>query len=295
MVKDNLNEDSELRLIEVPNPFAEPGMLRLVEPPGGFSAEQLKRLRAGTLGQPFLIENGTMRHLFFDTSNTQSSMRLDDPDALVNAYTRKMMAFLLFTPEPRQILMIGLGGGSLAKFCYRRLPQARISVIEINADVIALRELFAIPADDERFEVIHEDGAAFLAKAGLTPDVILIDAFDELGIAPSLASSEFYRRASESLTADGVLVMNLCGDENRYPIHVEYLRAAFDGAVLPLPVAADHNLLLFAFKRAQLAQLPDFLQSRAAALEQGLGLEFLRFLERLRAGPTVDPNPLLAP
>jgi spermidine synthase len=294
-MKYHLSENRAPRLIEVPSPFAEPGMLRFIEPPGGFSLEQLDQLHKGTLGRPFLIDSGSLRNLYFDTANTQSSMRLDDPDALVSAYTRKMMAFLLFTPEPRQLLMIGLGGGSLAKFCYRRLPQARISVIEINAEVIALREHFAIPADDERFEVIHEDGAAFLARTRVTADVILIDAFDELGIAPSLASPDFYRRANDALTANGVLVLNLSGDVDRYPAHIQYLHAAFDGAVLPLPVAADHNLLLFAFKRPELTELPDTLQSRAAALEQGLGLEFSRFLERLRARPMLDFHPPLSP
>lgn len=282
-MKDDPNTNRTPRLIEVPNPFAD-GVLRLMEPPGGFSAEQLEHFRAGGIGLPFLIDSGGLRHLYFDTSSSQSSMRLDEPDALVTAYTRKMMAFLLFLPEPRQVLMIGLGGGSLAKFCYRCLPRARISVVEINADVIALRELFSIPADDERFEVIHDDGAAFLAKARVTPDVILIDAFDELGVAPSLASSDFYQAAGRSLTADGVLVMNLSGDVSRFPIHIEYLRSAFAGAVLLLPVAADNNLLLFAFKRPQLTALPDFLRSRAVELEQEMGLEFPRYLERLRAG-----------
>ena len=51
----------------------------------------------------------------------QSAMRLDDPFALALDYTRCMMAFLLFHPEPREALMIGLGGGSLAKFFHRRL------------------------------------------------------------------------------------------------------------------------------------------------------------------------------
>ena len=275
-------------LVELRNPFSEAGLLRLAEPAGGFTVEQLAQLGDGTLGRPFLIDSGTLRHLLFATSSTQSIMRLDDPDALVTSYTREMMAFLLFQPKPRHLLMIGLGGGCLAKFCYRHLKQARISVVEINAEVIALRELFAIPADDERLEVIHDDGAAFLAKTHVTPDVILIDAFDELGVAPSLASADFYRKASQSLTADGVLVMNLSGDVNRYPIHIEYLRAAFEGAVLLLPVAEDGNLLLFAFKQPGLAELPDFLQGRATDLEQGLSLEFPRFLERLRAGPMQD-------
>ena len=278
-------KDQNVRLIELPSPFPhEPGTFWLIEPPEGFGAAQLNRWCEGTLGRPFVFDSGSMRHLFFNTLGTQSSMRLDEPDALVAAYTRKMMAFLLFMPEPRHVLMIGLGGGSLAKFCFRHLPQTRISVIEINADVIALREHFAIPPDDERFEVIHGDGAALLSSMPLTPDVILIDAFDEVGVAPSLASSDFYRHASQSLTAAGVLVMNLSGQKSRYPVHIENIRAAFGGAVRLVPVQADDNVLLFAFKWRWLAQLPDTLRKRATDLEQDLGLEFPLFLERLRAG-----------
>ncbi len=99
-------------------------------------------------------------------------MRLDDPHALIALYTRKMMAFLLFLPAPRQVLMIGLGGGSLAKFCHRHLPCSRISVVEISAEVIALRDQFMVPADDERFEIIHDDGARFIANSGMRPDVV---------------------------------------------------------------------------------------------------------------------------
>ena len=51
----------------------------------------------------------------------QSTMKLGDPYALALDYTRCMMAFLLFHPQPREALMIGLGGGSLAKFFHKRL------------------------------------------------------------------------------------------------------------------------------------------------------------------------------
>jgi spermidine synthase len=284
-MRDERKKDQSVRLIELPSPFPlEPETLRFMELPEVFAEAQRDRLREGTLARPFIFDSGSMRHLFFNTLGTQSSMQLDEPDALVTAYTRKMMAFLLFVPEPRHVLMIGLGGGSLAKFCYRHLPQTRISVVEINADVIALREHFAIPPDDERFQVIHGDGAALLSSVAVTPDVILIDAFDEVGVAPSLASSDFYRQASESLTAEGVLVMNLSGQKSRYPVHIESVREAFGGTVRLVSVPADGNVLLFALKRRRLAQLPDTLRKRATQLEQDLGLEFPMFLERLRAG-----------
>lgn len=241
----------------------------------------------GTLPRPFIVDSANERHLLFTSANVQSSMRFDDPYALVTTYTRKMMAFLLFLPEPRHILMIGLGGGSLAKFCYRHLRQTRISVVEINPEVISLREHFSIPPDDERFEIIHDDGATYLARVPLKVDVILIDAFDEHGNAPSLASLDFYRQASESLTPEGVLVVNLSGQKARYPIHVQSLCKAFGGTVVLVPVQAEGNVLLFALKRPRLTEALGTLHDRATELEEALGLEFHRFLQCLQIGTTL--------
>jgi len=288
-MRDDLSDDDEPRLIELPSPFVtEPGTVRLRAPADGFGSSELQQLRAGTFGHPFMIDCGQTRSLFFNLAAVQSAMRLDDPTALIATYTRKMMACLLFTPAPRHVLMIGLGGGSLAKFCYRHLPRTRISVIEVSAEVIALRDAFAIPRNDERFEIIHDEGAAFLASARVRPDIILIDAFDEIGVAPSLASDDFYQRASRCLTAAGVLVMNLSGRKSRYAAHIEGLRSAFDGAVRLVSVEGDDNVLLFAFRRRQMAELPEFLYQRAVALERRLGLQFSRYLEKLRAGHVLD-------
>jgi spermidine synthase len=55
--------------------------------------------------------------MHFTSLATQSAMSLSEPDALIAQYTRKMMSFLLFNPDPKHIVMIGLGGGSLAKYC----------------------------------------------------------------------------------------------------------------------------------------------------------------------------------
>lgn len=95
--------------------------------------------------RPFIYENANSKALHFSISDIQSCMRIDDPNALALEYTRTMMGFLLFRPEPRSIGMVGLGGGSLAKFCYHHLPGARIQIAEINPLVIALRDEFHIP------------------------------------------------------------------------------------------------------------------------------------------------------
>jgi spermidine synthase len=142
--------------------------------------------------RPYVHEGLTSKALHFSICEIQSRMKLDDPYALDLEYTRTMMGFLLFQPDPRHISMIGLGGGSLAKFCYRHLPGARIHVVEINPHVIALRDEFHVPPDDHRFRVIQGDGAQFVRYRPMRSDVLIVDGFDSSGQPSRLCSQRFY-------------------------------------------------------------------------------------------------------
>jgi hypothetical protein len=197
-----MTESRKLRLLEFESPWpCQPGKVRVIQPEACVSSEALSnRAWRNELAQPYIFETLFERRMHFTNEATQSAMLLADPDALIAQYMRKMMAFLLFNPHPDNIVMLGLGGGSLPKFCYRHLPRSRITVVEISEDVIALREEFCIPQDDERFRVIHDDGARYIERLDERMDVLLIDAFDADGIALSLAKSDFYSCAARQLT-----------------------------------------------------------------------------------------------
>ena len=145
-------------------------------------------------GKPFAFDNDDVRTLHFDDRFIQSAMRISAPNDLLLSYTRAMMGFLLFKPQPRHILMIGLGGGSLAKYCHARLPETRISVLEVERDVIALREKFLIPADDARFCIIRADAADYLVATHDKADVILHDGYGADGLAPMAWRRRWARR-----------------------------------------------------------------------------------------------------
>lgn len=265
--------------------FFDPGTVRLPSPPEGLSSEEVaQRLKTGELVQPYILETESERRLHFSHDAVQSVMKLDEPDRLVNAYTRKMMAFLLFNPNPKKIVMVGLGGGSLAKFCYRNLPKTRISVVEIDDRVVALREEFYVPADDHRFRVVCDDGARYISHSSERIDVVVVDAFDPVGLAPTLADTDFYERAAQRLGPNGLLVMNFSGEVERYVLHLKRIRAAFAGSALLVPVIADDNLLLFAFKKRIQPPTAAKYQSRAYRLESRFALEFPRFLRRICQG-----------
>lgn len=270
------------KLMTMESPFPEAhSMMRFLEPPGSCEASLWTRLFDGSYDKPFIVDSGLRRFLHFDLDVVQSAMDLTDPDRLSLAYTRTMMAFLLFNRAPSRILLLGLGGGSLAKFCYRRLPDAAVTAVEINEDVIALREEFRIPADNERFRVVLGDGAAYVAQISSCKDVILVDACARNGLAPELDAIEFYQNARRCLTPRGMFVLNICGDPHGQAAHMLRVRQVFGDAVLTLPVRADGNVIVLGFKECRPEIRAEHFAARACALQKRFGLDFPRYLRRM--------------
>jgi len=176
----------------------------------------------------------TWRHveLQFHGDVTQTRMSRWFPQRLHVGYTRTMLAALWLHPAPRRIGIIGLGGGAQTKFCHRHLPQARIDVAENDADVIALRGEFQIPADDARLRVECVDGARWLRAHRGGFDLLLLDAYDAQGIPAALSTQAFYDDCRAALSADGVMASNLYDTDTR--AHLTRLRRSFDGRVLKL-------------------------------------------------------------
>ena len=200
-------------------------------------------------GKPIVHKRLGSLALMFDAFSVQSEMRIDSPDELMLGYTQSMMGVLLLRPAPRSIAMIGLGGGSLVKFCYRYLPGALIDVAEIDAEVIAVRDQFGIPADDLRLAVHCIDGAEFVRSSENRYDVLMVDGFDRRGQPAQLCSRSFYDSCYRSLAPDGVLVVNLLGESMLETLQcLERMRASFDGAVLAVDALDSSNRIIFACK-----------------------------------------------
>src|SRR6185369_9886625 len=93
-------------------------------------------------------EQAGVRFLHIGGDAIQSAMRLSKPDRLELHYTRAMMGFLLFHPKPRKVLMIGLGGGSMARFLHKAFPRLRVTALDVSPEVVAAaRRHFDFPAD----------------------------------------------------------------------------------------------------------------------------------------------------
>ncbi|KWF80951.1 spermidine synthase [Burkholderia diffusa] len=244
-------------------------------------------------GRPYVLETHHAISLHFDHQATQSFMSLRTPDKLALGYTRTMMGCLLLHPAAGHMCMIGLGGGSLAKYCYRHLPGVTIDAVEINPEVIALRDTFRIPADDTRFKVICADGAEYVTCEGVHTDVILLDAFVAEGMPSRCADIAFFTACRERLSGSGVLAINLADDDPSLPAYIERLGCVFGPSYAIVRCDDDSNFVAFAWKG------PLRLPSRRVLFERALSFAFAGELKlsstarRMKEGERLDPRRLV--
>ena len=266
----------------MPSPFeVETGTVLMHEPSSAKVGELRAQLLDESYPKPFVIDDGKSRFLYFNVRLMQSEMSLKAPNDLAIRYTQKMMAFLLFQPHPKRIVLIGLGGGSLIKFCYQRMPGTQLTAVELDPAVIAFRDTFLMPPDDERLQVLEADGAEFLENTEKGIDALLVDAFDKTGFAPSLANREFFDNAYAKLSGNGVLVINLAGEKETYAGLIGEAMHVFDDQVIVISVPDDGNHILYAFKERHFEPRWRWLHNYAKELRAKFGLDFPAFVEKL--------------
>jgi spermidine synthase len=138
----------------------------------------------------------------------------------------------------RRVLIIGGGDGGMAREVLRHKSVERLTMVEIDAGVVAfsrqyLPGLSAGAFDDPRLDLVIGDGAAYVAEAADRFDVILVDSTDPIGPGEVLFTDTFYGRARGRLCEGGILVTQngvpfLQPDELRNTMRA--LRALFSDA-----------------------------------------------------------------
>jgi len=229
---------------------------------------QMKDGFDGVNHEPFVIESRRFKSMHFDHASTQSLMDIQAPMKLVVDYTKSIMGFLFFQPKPKNIAMIGLGGGSIAKYCHHHLSQSHFLAIENNPKVIALRNQFHIPENDSRFELKEADGAEFIKDADNQFDVLIVDGFDKHGQPSQLCSKTFYDNCFKALTPDGILVINLCGEVENNRQYQDLVNESFQNDSVMILERTHVNQVLFACKGNLLTASIEDLMAQAAELHK---------------------------
>lgn len=241
------------------------------------------------LDQPTISEHDGVRYLHFDSPWIQGAMSLKQPDRLVLSYTEQMMAWLLFLmPQSnRTVGQLGLGAGSLARFCLRHLANPLV-VIERNPAVVRVCEQYFRLSRQPRFKVVIDDAGRWvtLPEQRHSLAVLMVDLYDREAQGPVCDSLAFYKGCFDALDAPGILSVNLFGHHESYERNRHHLETIFGGRLLLLPPVAEGNQIVLAFKGPPLSVSKTQLLERAHEVEQQYRLPARRWARSI--GPLVS-------
>lgn len=182
----------------------------------------------------------------------QGSMRLAVPDQIELEYVQQMMAWMLFIKAPKHIVQLGLGAAALTKFCYRHFPDAHITAVDLNPNVIRIcRDQFKLPEDDARLRVLEMDAFDFVRQKNrhASVDVLQVDLYDAEAQGPVLDSLEFYQACADCLSEQGIMTVNLFANTECRIKNIAVMQEVFD-VVVWLPEVHDANVIAIGFKTA---------------------------------------------
>ncbi|MEY8391497.1 spermidine synthase [Lachnospiraceae bacterium] len=147
------------------------------------------------------------------------------------------------------ILILGMGTGTFAKYCDEYFPGTSIEGVEIDEKISALAaEYFALP---DTVEVSVYDGRSYLAATDKEYDVIMVDAYQDITIPFQMSSIEFFKEVEKHLAPNGVMVVNMNmksqSDNSINDYLCDTIGAVFSN-VYTAPVKGGTNCEVFAFQ-----------------------------------------------
>jgi len=176
-------------------------------------------------------DDDLLRYLILDRT-FHAVMWKVDPVELFLPYSQLMMAALGLHPDPQRALILGHGGGSLAKWLARRWPGLQLDLVEVDPSVVRAAEQYFGYEPTDRHRVHVKDARVFLRTTDARYDIIWLDVFARHLIPFHLTTHEFFAEIRAHLNPDGVLAVNLSSTGNgpdrlRSYAVVETLRTVF--------------------------------------------------------------------
>lgn len=187
-----------------------------------------------SLYRNILVEDqGDLRCLKFNVKSTktqQSCLLKSQPEQLVFNYTKLLMSSLLLMPDPKRILIIGLGGGTMSNTLAKLYPESKIDNVEIDQAVIKVaRDYFGF-FENNNIKTYTQDGRIYIKRALLKKqqyDWIILDAFNGDYIPEHLMTKEFLQEAKKLLSENGIISANTFSLSDLYAHESATYKAVF--------------------------------------------------------------------
>ena len=192
-----------------------------------------------------VLDRKNVRHLRFGNRVKQSSMVKKYPYALALKYIRTMVQGLVLNPNPKNILFLGLGAGSLVKYINKYFDGIRIDVVELLSDVVDISQKHFGLHESNKINIVIDKATNYLKTNKSKYDIIFVDIFNSSGMPKEIKTDEFHLLLSNTLTSNGWVVWNTWTRKSVYNLQVSQWKKFFKVVIVRPPVPKSGNVVMF--------------------------------------------------
>ena len=106
------------------------------------------------------------------------------------------------------VLLLGLGAGNVPQLLQSSNPNAKITALEFDPEVIRLGKKYFQIDKMRNLEVVLADAFKFVQTSTVTFDLIIVDLFVDEEVPAAASNPEFLKKLAEILNPKGLLVFN---------------------------------------------------------------------------------------
>jgi len=179
----------------------------------------------------FVLQSGIYVTLAFGHEGrtyTESHRNTADLLELPLHYTRALTAAMAYAPDTSSLLMIGMGGGSTSWYLHEHMPDAAVTAVELDPEIVRLAEKYYGLREEPNFEIVTSDGRLFLLRDDDKYDVVFIDAYRGPFVPFHLLTTEFYEIVKTRLKPGGIVAQNIEPSTMLFDSSHATLAAVFD-------------------------------------------------------------------
>lgn len=229
-----------------------------------------------------------IRRLRFDRNGVdQSAVKLGDPDHIVFAYMKTLMAAVALRPDAKRILLIGIGGGTFPSFMRKHRPDVVIDAVDIDPLVVDVARDVMGFREDPKLKAHVADGRKFIEQSTDLYDLIVLDAYSADNIPMALATRQFLEAVKKRLAPGGVVAANLWSQvANSYYLGMlRTYEAVFPEVHVIAPPQSESRIVLAFPTPEQLTHEQLMLAVRKLKKDWGLRFDLPRIVEKGHALP----------
>jgi len=121
-----------------------------------------------------------------------------------------------YPEKVKKILILGIGGGTVFPMLHTRFPNAKITAVDIDSEIIRLYSNFFSGDSSSYVSLIRADAQKFVGSERMNYDLVIVDLYVGNDVPGFVTGTSFFAALKNIVSTHGMIIFNYFTDKNQW-------------------------------------------------------------------------------